>query len=205
MDDHIMVAEAIAAILTEYDVQIATNKAQAQQALTSGLFDFAFVDIYLGQHEYGLSLIKTILACKTKPIMISGMASVGEIRASIRLGAYGYVNKALPTEHIHTVLREVIDGRFSFPHGMVDELRQNPALGLPTLAKSERRLLDYFIMHREQSNAEIGDGMALSEGRVRNCMTTLMRKFEVNGRANLAREAELRGYFPENEKPNKNR
>ena len=41
--------------------------------------------------------------------------------------------------------------------------------------------------------------MALSEGRIRNCMTELLRKFEVKGRANLALEADLRGYFPATE------
>lgn len=201
IDDHVMVAEAVAAILSEHEVTIARNKVEALTTLTTASFDFVLVDIHLDQHENGLSLIKPILACKAKPIVFDGGLNVGQIRASIRLGAYGYVNKALPLTHLHQVLNDVIDDRFSFPKGMLDELRQNVSLVIPQLAKSEKRLLNYFLMHREQTNFEIGDNMALSEGRIRNCMTSLMRKFDVKGRANLALEAEKRGYFPEDDKP----
>ena len=201
IDDHVMVAEAVAAILSEHEVTIARNKVEALTTLTTASFDFVLVDIHLDQHENGLSLIKPILDCKAKPIVFDGGLNVGQIRASIRLGAYGYVNKALPLTHLHQVLNDVIDDRFSFPKGMLDELRQNVSLVIPQLAKSEKRLLNYFLMHREQTNFEIGDNMALSEGRIRNCMTSLMRKFDVKGRANLALEAEKRGYFPEDDKP----
>lgn len=201
IDDHVMVAEAVAAILSEHEVTIARNKVEALKTLTTASFDFVLVDIHLDQHENGLSLIKPILACKAKPIVFDGGLNVGQIRASIRLGAYGYVNKELPLTHLHQVLNDVIDDRFSFPKGMLDELRQNVSLVIPQLAKSEKRLLNYFLMHREQTNFEIGDNMALSEGRIRNCMTSLMRKFDVKGRANLALEAEKRGYFPEDDKP----
>ena len=200
IDDHVMVAEAIAAFLSEYEVRIVHNKADALKTLAKASFDFVLVDIHLAQHENGLGLIKPILASKGKPIMFDGGLNIGEVRASIRLGAYGYVNKALPLTHLHEVLNEVIDERFSFPKGMLDELRQNPALAIPHLAKSEKRLLNYFLTHRDQTNFEIGDNMALSEGRIRNCMTSLLRKFDVKGRANLAIEAELRGYFPEDDK-----
>lgn len=197
IDDHMMVAEAIAAMLPEHNVTIAVNKKEAMAAVASKQFDFAFIDIYLKDSENGMSLIKPLLAARVKPIVISGMASLGQIRACIRLGAYGYVNKALPASHLGEVLADIYSEKFSFPRGMIDELRQNTALAIPKLAKSEKRLLDYFLFHREQTNFEIGDKMALSEGRIRNCMTSLMRKFDVKGRANLAKEADLRGYFPD--------
>jgi len=197
IDGHMMVAEAFAALLRDYEVTTASNKADALKVLGETRFDFVLVNIHINPQENGLSLIKRILFHHAKPIMLNGCVNIGQVRASILLGAYGYVNQELPITHLYEVLNEVINEKFSFPKGMLDELRQNQQLAIPRLAKSERRLLNYFLMHREQTNFEIGDNMALSEGRIRNCMTSLMRKFDVKGRANLAKEAELRGYYPD--------
>lgn len=197
IDHHIMVAEAIAAKLIGDEVTIASSKAAAHQALAGRAFDFVLVDMQLSQEESGLSLIKFILSRKAKPIMIAGAMNVGLVRASIRLGAYGFINKEQPLAHLHAVLNDVLAEKFSFPNGVLDELRQNMSLKIPHLSKSERRLLDYFILHRNQTNFEIAEKMCLSEGRIRNCMTTLLRKFDVKRRSDLATEAELRGYFPD--------
>ena len=194
-----MVAEAFAAMLRDYEVTIAGNKADAFTVLSEKKFDFVLVNIHINPQENGLSLIKRILFHRAKPIMLNGCVNIGQVRTSIRLGAYGYVNQELSITHLYEVLNDVINEKFSFPKGMLDELRQNQQLVLPRLAKTEKRLLDYFLMHRQQTNFEIGDKLALSEGRIRNCMTSLMRKFDVKGRANLAKEADLRGYYPDDD------
>lgn len=195
VDNQRMVAQAMANLLQDCKVTIAANRREALEAIANKTFDFALVEIVLDD-EVGMSLIKPLLMARVKPIMVSGTASVGQIRACIRLGAYGYVNKRLDSCHVLEVLERVAAGNQDFPHEMIDELRQNPALAIPKLGRSEKRLLDYYIFHSDQTNSEIGDKMALSEGRIRNCMTSLMRKFDVKGRANLAKEADLRGYFP---------
>ena len=199
IDGHKMVAEAFAAMLRDYEVTIASNKADAFTVLGEKKFDFVLVNIHINPQENGLSLIKRILFHCAKPIMLNGCVNIGQVRASIRLGAYGYVNQELSITHLFEVLNDVINDKFSFPKGMLDELRQNQQLDIPRLGKSEKRLLNYFFKHREQTNFEIGDKMALSEGRIRNCMTSLMRKFDVKGRANLAKEADLRGYYPDDD------
>ena len=199
IDGHTMVAEAFAAMLRDYEVTIAGNKADALTVLSEKKFDFVLVNIHISPQENGLSLIKRILFHRAKPIMLNGCVNIGQVRTSIRLGAYGYVNQELSITHLYEVLNDVINDKFSFPKGMLDELRQNQQLEIPRLAKTEKRLLDYFLMHRHQTNFEIGDKMALSEGRIRNCMTSLMRKFDVKGRANLAKEADLRGYYPDDD------
>ncbi len=196
VEDHLLVAEAIANLLDEHEVTITVNRQEALAAIVDNQYDFALVDINLKEGENGLSLIKPLLMARIKPIVVSGVASIGQLRACIRLGAYGYIDKTLPSSHVAEVLTDVAEGKLGFPNDIIDELRQDPSLSIPKLGKSEKRLLDYYIFHRDQTNSEIGDKMALSEGRIRNCMTTLMRKFDVKGRANLAKEADLRGYFP---------
>jgi len=197
VDGRLMVAEAIAALLGDYEVATAGNKAEALHVLSEKKFDFVLVNIHINPNENGLSLIKRILFHRAKPIMLNHGVNIGQVRASILLGAYGYVNQELSSSHLYKVLHDVIDEKFSFPKGVLDELRQNKQLAMPHLARSEKRLLDYFLMHPEQTNFEISDKMALSEGRIRNCMTILMRKFDVKGRANLAKEAQFRGYYPD--------
>ncbi len=190
-----MVAQALANLLPEHYITIATNCEEALQELRIQKFDYAFVEIVLGD-ENGIALIKPLLLERVKPIMVSGAASIGQIRACIRLCAYGFVDKRLDCSHFLEILEMVETGSLAFPLEIIDELRQNPALEIPRLPRSEKRLLDYFIFHAEQTNSEIGENLCLSEGRIRNCMTALMRKFDATGRANLCKEAILRGYFP---------
>lgn len=191
-----MMAEALIALLKDEANFTVASIGEAKHCLQQANFSYAIVDIDPVEGEYGLSLIAPMLLAKMKPIVMASSASVGQIRAAIRLGAYGYIDKFQPSSHLHHVLNEVQDRRFSFPNGMVDELRQDSKLLLPKLAKSEKRLLDYFVVHANQSNAQIGDKLALSEGRIRNCMTELMRKFGVRSRSMLLTEATFRGYFP---------
>ncbi len=195
IDNQKMVADVLANLLPDYFVKVVTNSADALQALAEKQFDYAFVEIVLGD-ESGLSLIKPILMASVKPIMISGAASIGQIRACIRLGAYGYVDKRKDFNHFLDIFHKVQSASIAFPLEMIDELRQKPLLAIPKLSRTDKRLLDYFIFHGEQTNDEIGKNLCLSEGRVRNHMTTLMRKFDVKGRHNLFKEAHLRGYFP---------
>ncbi len=195
IDNQRMVADALANLLPDYFVNVATNSAEALQALTERQFDYAFVEIALGD-ESGIALIKPLLLAHVKPIMISGTASIGQIRACIRLGAYGFVDKFRDSNHFLGILKKVKSTGIAFPMEMIDELRQNPALDIPKLGKSEKRLLDYFIFHADLTNDQIGKNLCLSEGRIRNNMTGLMRRFGVKGRLNLVKEANLRGYFP---------
>ncbi len=195
VENQTLVAQGIANLLLAHTVTIATNRQEALQFLSVKQFDYAFVEIALGD-DSGLALIQPLLMARVKPVMISGTASIGQLRACIRLGAYGFVNKCLDSQHFLEIFSQVEAGQQGFPAEIVDDLRQNPALVIPKLGRSEKRLLDYFVIHAEQTNLEIADGLAVSEGRIRNCLTVLMRKFDVKGRANLVKEAILRGYFP---------
>ena len=195
IDNQTMVADTLATLLPEHFVTVATNSEDALRLLAEMKFDYAFVEIALGS-ESGIALIKPLLSARIKPIMISGVASLGQIRACIRLGAYGYVDKCLDTGHFLDIFTKVKMGGVAFPQNFVDELRQNPALDIPKLTSGEMRLLDYFIFHSDQTNFELAEKLCLSEGRIRNMMTSLMRKFKAKGRFNLIKEVGLRGYFP---------
>lgn len=191
-----MIAEAFISLMGEAAECSMASIGEARQMVTQVQFSYAIVDIDWVDGGNGLALISPLLLAKVKPIVLASSASVGQIRAAIRLGAYGYVDKSQPSAHLHAVLHDVLEDKFSFPQGMIDELRQNVNLIIPKLSKSEKKLLDYFFVHAEQTNAQIGDGLSLCEGRIRNCMTSLMQKFKVKSRAILIREATLRGYFP---------
>ena len=195
IDHQKMVADALTNLLPDDVVTVVTKGDDALRMLNKNKFDYAFVEIALGG-ESGIALIKPLLLARIKPIMISAEASLGQIRACIRLGAYGYVDKCLDTRHFLDIFTKVKTGSVAFTQNIVDDLRQNPALDIPKLTKGEMLLLDYFIFHADQTNEEIGKNLCLSEGRIRNKMTSLMRKFGVTGRFNLIKEAGLRGYFP---------
>jgi DNA-binding NarL/FixJ family response regulator len=191
-----MMAEALIALLKDKAEFTLAGISEARQYLQQENFSYAIVDIDPVAGEQGLSLLAPLLLARVKPIVMAASANVGQIRAAIRLGAYGFIDKLQPSSHLQRVLHEVQEHQLSFPDGMIDELRQDEKLMLPKMGKSEKRLLDYFYSHAEETNAQIGNGLALSEGRIRNCMTTLMRKFDVRSRGHLIKEVQLRGYFP---------
>lgn len=195
IDNQKIVADALANLLPDDAVTVVTNCADALQMLGKKKFDYAFVEIALGS-ESGITLIKPLLLARIKPIMTSGVATLGQIRACIRLGAYGYVDKCLDAGHFLDIFSKVKTARQAFPQDIVDDLRQKSALDIPKLTYGEIRLLDHFIFHADQTNFEISENLCLSEGRIRNTMTSVMRKFGVKGRFNLIKEAGLRGYFP---------
>ncbi len=191
-----MIAEALIALLKDEAQFTMASISEAKQCVQQEHFSYAIVDIDPVEGESGLSLIVPLLLARVKPIVMAASANAGQIRAAIRLGAYGYIDKFQHSAHLHHVLREVQEHRMCFPEGMVDALRQDEKLFLPKLGRSEKKILDYFYNHAEQTNLQIGDALALSEGRIRNCMTVLMRKFDVNKRGALEKEVYSRGYFP---------
>jgi DNA-binding CsgD family transcriptional regulator len=69
------------------------------------------------------------------------------------------------------------------------------------MSKRELDVLNQVFVVPVRPNEAISEALHLSTGRVKNILTDLFRKFEVNTRHELSLEARRRGYHPEQRTP----
>ena len=93
-----------------YQVSLAQNIGEADALLASEPFDTVMLDIFLGAHEHGLSLLPRIatLQPQTPTIVISGMANMDHVIEALKAGAYDMLVKPFNIiDVLHVVARAV--------------------------------------------------------------------------------------------------
>ncbi len=197
IDDHRLVAEAFAQILAQdYRVIIATGKKQMQQVLRNQRPAIALLDLYLAQEGDGLHLLPELLERGVKVLIFSGTTDQVALRASIRLGAHGYVSKSGDMAQLRVALHAVQGGHLAFPQELLAQALREPRNMVPFLSEREILLLDMLLTQPMPGNEEMAGKLRISTGRVKNCLTDLYAKFDVDSRHALVEEARRRGYFP---------
>ena len=132
-------------------------------------------------------------APQVKVLMLSGFSDPTRVRAALRAGATGYVLKNAPPQEIIDSIRRVAAGRSVLApvvaEAVAATLRDEPEeervrrrLG----SLSERELEVLRLAAQGESNADIGKRLFISEGTVKNHMTHILRKLEVEDRTQAA-------------------
>jgi RNA polymerase sigma factor (sigma-70 family) len=126
-------------------------------------------------------------------LMLSGFSEPTRVRAALRGGAGGYVLKNAPPTEIIDAIRQVASGRTALgpalAHAVATSLRAEPEeermrQRLSTLTDREREVLR--LTAEGESNAGIGKRLFISEGTVKNHMTHILRKLDVEDRTQAA-------------------
>ncbi len=147
-------------------------------------------------------------------VFLSMYADDERLFAAIRAGAVGFLTKdsnpSAIVEAIHAVLngqnllQEAMLGRPGLAQRVLREVRAlgdhrasagdgDPTLGRGTgLSARELEVLDCLVMGR--SNKEIGDALFITEQTVKNHMTSVLRKLQVDDRVSALRCAVIRGW-----------
>ena len=144
----------------------------------------------------------------TSIIFLSMHADEERLFAAIRVGAAGFLTKdADPStilEAIHAVLRGEnllqqavltnpnLARRVLGEFRSLSERRGQPGVPDVTLSPRELEVLDCLVMGR--SNKEIGDALFITEQTVKNHMTSVLRKLEVDDRVAALRYAVTKGW-----------
>jgi len=111
---------------------------------------------------------------------------------AIRAGADGYLLKDVPSEQLITAIKDTANGKNPVDSSIAGKLFSQvtrktmppePSL-LKTLSERERDVLG--LLAKGLSNAEIAQNLFLSEGTVRNYVSTIFTKLQVNDRTQLA-------------------
>jgi two-component system response regulator DesR len=194
-EDQAMVRGALAALLNrEQDISIVAEVARGDEVVAAALEaqpDVALLDIEMpgatGIEAAG-ELHARLPACKI--LMLTTFGRPGYLRRAMEQGVVGFLVKDAPAAQLATAIRRAVAGE-----RVVDPVLAASALseGDNPLTERERNVLQ--LVQQGASNAEIAATLVLTEGTVRNYLSTAMQKLNATTRIEAALRAEQKGWL----------
>ena len=202
VDDHEVVRRGVAEIINaEADMEVvgeASTSRQGAGRIAATLPDVAVLDVRLPDGS-GIDLCRSIrssfpdVAC----LMLTAYDDDEAGAAAVLAGASGYVLKDIRGQKLIEGIRQVAAGRSLIDEGMarriVVRLQARPAATpADALSAREREVLD--LIADGMTNRQIGEVLGLAEKTVKNYVSGLLRKLNMERRTQAAVfGSELRG------------
>jgi two-component system response regulator DesR len=190
-----MVRGALKALLAmEGDIEIVAETDRADQILALALEakpDVALLDIEMpggdgitaaGQLRRELPSIRTLI--------LTTFGRPGFLRRAMESGASGFMLKDAPAHELALAIRKTMAGERVVDAGLAAAALST---GISPLSDRERVVL--VAGRNGASIAEIAKTLFLSEGTVRNYLSSAIQKLEVSNRTEAARVAEDQGWL----------
>ena len=192
-------------LLPNHEIVVVDNAVDLKHMIALGHAEIAVVDLTLDQKLDGLRLMPILQDAGIPFLVFSGTAQEWHIRAAIRMGARGFVDKKDNMLVLAQALEKVETGLLSFPLEFMHKLKDNKNLNFPpVLGPAEINVMDkMFELQRPGSDKvpstkAIARSLNLSVGRVGNIFHQLFDKFDIDDdkRDMLYEALKKRGYFP---------
>ncbi len=196
-DDQAVIREGLELLLNlEQDFQVcglAQDGAEAIELADSENPDLILMDLKMPGVN-GVEATRQILMQhpEQKVLVLTTYDDDEWIFDAIRAGASGYLLKDTPREKLVEAVRGTLLGRTFLDPAVAGKVLSHvaeKAPGLPTLLTdklTEREVDVLRLLARGHSNAEIAGILYLSEGTVRNHVSSILEKLGVNDRTNAA-------------------
>jgi two-component system, NarL family, response regulator DesR len=194
-EDQAMVRGALAALLSlEGDLTIVAEVARGDAVVPAALAtrpDVALLDIEMpggdGLQAAG-ALRDQLPACRV--LILTTFGRGGYLRRAMESGAVGFLLKDAPAADLAVAIRRIVAGeRVVDPDLALAALSE----GTNPLTSRERGVLAASLSGA--SIAEIAARLSLSEGTVRNHLSTAIQKLDAHNRLEAARRAEQKGWL----------
>lgn len=194
-DDQALVRGALSALLgLEPDITVVGEAASGTDAVDMCLnndVDVALFDIEMP----GLNGIEATRelhnkGSDTKVLIVTTFGRPGYLQRALATGAKGFVVKDAPAEELAEAIRKVHRGEQAVDPSLAVE---SISLGPSPLTEREREVL--AVAHTGASVRTIADSLFLSEGTVRNHLSSAISKLGVDNRSSAAIEAAKRGWL----------
>ncbi len=194
IDDDPFVCMSLQTILSvQDDIEVLATGASGEDAIR--LYrdcapDILLMDIQM-QPVSGLAAGEQILRedPSARVLFLTTFSDSEYIAQSLKIGARGYLIKQ-DIEGIAPALRAVMSGQTVFGGEVISKIQsltpKEPALSPEALGLSERELQVMQLVADGRSNREIAQSLYLSEGTVRNYISTLLDKLQLRDRTQLA-------------------
>jgi two-component system, NarL family, response regulator DesR len=190
-----MMRGALSALLSmEEDIEIVAEASRADEVVPAALDTFpdvALLDIEMPGGD-GLSaaarLRERLPACRV--VILTTFGRAGYLKRAMEAGAVGFLLKDAPAAELASAIRRVMGG----------ERVVDPGLAASALSEGGNPLTDRErdVLAASADGATIGDVAAelyLSEGTVRNYLSTAIKKLGARNRVEAARLAERKGWL----------
>lgn len=194
-DDQALVREALGALLTlQVDFEVVASVGAGELVVDSARAtapDVALLDIEMpGLDGLAVAAVLATQVPDCRVIILTTFGRSGYLRRAMEAGAVGFVVKDAPAEALADAIRRVMRG----------ERVIDPALAAQTLAAGDSPLTarerDVLIASRSGASiAEIAARLYLSEGTVRNYVSSAITKTSARNRLDALRIADERGWL----------
>ena len=194
-EDQAMVRGALAALLRlEEDIEVVAEVARGDEVMPAALKtlpDVALLDIEMPGGD-GLNaaqrLHERLPSCRI--VILTTFGRSGYLRRAMESGAVGFMLKDAPATELAIAIRRVVAG----------ERVVDPELALAALSEGDnpltRREQEVLAMALDGASiAEIAARLVVSEGTVRNHISTAIHKLGAQNRMEAARLAEQKGWL----------
>ncbi len=194
-EDQTMVREALVALLSlEEDIEIVAEASRGDEVVPAALEalpDIALLDIEMpGGDGLGAAaaLKERLPSCRV--IILTTFGRAGYLKRAMESGAAGFLLKDAPASELASAIRRVVAG----------ERVVDPGLAAAALSEGDNPLTERErdVLAASVNGATIEDIAArlyLSEGTVRNYLSTAIKKLGVRNRVEAARLAEEKGWL----------
>lgn len=194
-EDQAMVRGALTALLRlEEDIEVVAEVSQGHQVLEAAMKsqpDVALLDVEMPGAD-GLTaaqaLHKNLPSCRI--VILTTFGRSGYLRRAMESGAVGFLLKDAPAEQLAVAIRRVMAG----------ERVVDPDLALSALSDGDNPLTprERDVLRASLDGASIADiatQFYLSEGTVRNHISTAIQKLNVQNRIEAAHIAREKGWL----------
>jgi DNA-binding NarL/FixJ family response regulator len=191
-DDDAIVLQGLSTILSSFEdidlLATATHGQQAVELCRQHRPDVAVLDIRMPVMD-GIQAAQTLLQEQlAAPLLLTTFDEPELISRALEVGARGYVLKNSPIEQIHHAIATVAAGGTVFSPDILDYIRDhvhvpsNDVFGSLT----ERELEVVTLIAEGLSNEQIAQRLFLANGTVRNHISTILEKTNLEHRTQIA-------------------
>jgi DNA-binding NarL/FixJ family response regulator len=197
VDDHEMVRTGVRTLLEQAeDLEVVAEASSVRSAIAEAERswpDVIVMDVRLADGS-GIEATREIRAARpdVKILMLTSFADDEALFSSIMAGASGYVLKEVKGGDLLRAIRAVADGQSlldpAVTSAVLDRLRRGKHLmrdrKLARLSGQEERILT--LVANGRTNRQIGEELGLAEKTVKNYVSSILSKLEVERRAEAA-------------------
>jgi two-component system, NarL family, response regulator DesR len=192
-EDQAMIREALVALLSfEDDIEVVAQVGRGDEVLSAAQEtspDVALLDIEMPGKD-GLAAAADLQGTKTKVIILTTFGRPGFLRRAMESGVSGFLVKDSPADKLAATIRKVLAGQ-----KVID-----PDLAAAALAEGDNPLTtrERDVLRAARGGAtiaEIAAALFLSEGTVRNYLSSCIQKTSARNRAEALRMAEEHGWL----------
>jgi DNA-binding NarL/FixJ family response regulator len=197
VDDHEVVRLGLKSLIERYPgfnvVAEAASEAEAVQKASDTRPDVVLMDIRLAGGS-GVEACKKIMSQlpETKVIMLTSYAEDEMLFAAIRAGAAGYVLKQVGSQDVIRAIDAAARGEGTMDPSLTQRvlsemrrtLQKEEGAAFAELTDQEKQVL--ALIAEGKINREIAQALFLSEGTVRNYVSSVLSKLNVANRAEAA-------------------